>query len=53
MYNPQVPAPQSDIEQGKKDIYEVGQTVALPLASNPDMNNSIMRQPFCCSNSAR
>ncbi|GFH46460.1 predicted protein [Chaetoceros tenuissimus] len=56
MQNPQVlPAPQSDIEQGKKEIYEVGNTVALPLASSPDTNNTsrTIRQTFCCSNSAR
>lgn len=56
MQNPQVlPAPQSDIEQGKKEIYEVGNTVALPLASSPDTNNMsrTIRQTICCSNSAR
>ena len=61
MHNPQSPAtPPSDIEQGKKkesdhaiNIYEVGQTIALPLASSPAMNNTLTNQTFCCCNSVR
>lgn len=52
MRNPQAPSPPNDIEQGKKkeldqssDIYEVGQTIALPLALSP--------QTFCFCNSVR
>ena len=60
MHNPQAPAPLSDIEQGKKkesdhtsDSYEVGQTVTLPLASSPAMNDTLTNQTFCCCNSVR
>ncbi|GFH44119.1 predicted protein [Chaetoceros tenuissimus] len=60
MHNPQAPAPPSDIEQGKKkdpdhksDVYGVGQTIALPLASSPNMNNAFTNQTFCCCNSVR
>ena len=60
MQNPQAPpSPQRDIEKGKKeldhtsDIDEVGQTIALPLASSPAINNVFTNQTFCFCNSVR